>query len=96
MLYGRALWALHELRVVLGRRKLGRRAGFASTLDHAFDSLAAAAVKSADARRSTTARDEFVRSLQTTQAACDRWIANSRTYRHSDLHDELARLSVKP
>lgn len=92
ILFGRSLRSLHELRVVLGRRKRGRRAGFAKTLEHAFDVMRDASLASANSPRSTSARDEFIRSVRAAQAACDRWIANPRSYRKGDLYDELAKL----
>lgn len=64
ILFGRSLRSLHELRVVLGRRKRGRRAGFAKTLEHAFDVMRDASLASANSPRSTSARDEFIRSVR--------------------------------
>ncbi|WP_448062276.1 hypothetical protein [Cellulomonas hominis] len=91
VLFGRTLRSLHELRVVLGRRKRGRRAGFAKTLEHAFDAMRDVSLTSATSPHSTDARNEFIRSVQIAQAACDRWIADPRSYRKGDLYDELAK-----
>ena len=96
VLYGRSLRALHELRVVVGRHKRGRRAGFTKTLDHVYASMSGASMTSAERRRSTDARDAFIHSVLVAQAACDRWIANPRSYRGGALYSELACLVTSP